>query len=100
MEEIARVETTISQLRESHWEKQRPLKVAQTRLANRLEKKRKIAECTTVVYGQLDLTRKSQLRSWRLVVILGAKRRLFAQAVHFRKTTYISAFPGRSLNLL
>ena len=35
MEEISSLETIIEQLRLTHWEKQRPLKVAQTRLANR-----------------------------------------------------------------
>ena len=35
VDEIAHTEGTISQLRETHWEKQRPLKVAQTRLSNR-----------------------------------------------------------------
>ena len=35
VDEIAHTEATISQLRETHWEKQRPLKVAQTRLSNR-----------------------------------------------------------------
>lgn len=35
VEEIAGMETAIAGLKEAHWEKQRPLKVAQTRLANR-----------------------------------------------------------------
>ena len=35
VEEITTLETTIEQLKLTHWEKQRPLQVAQTRLANR-----------------------------------------------------------------
>ena len=35
VEEITGLESTISNLKEAHWEEQRPLKVAQTRLANR-----------------------------------------------------------------
>ena len=35
VDEIAHTEATISQLKDTHWEKQRPLKVAQTRLSNR-----------------------------------------------------------------
>ena len=35
VEEITTVETTLGSLQEAHWEKQKPLKVAQTRLSNR-----------------------------------------------------------------
>ncbi len=35
VEEIATLESVIASLKETHWEKQKPLKVAQTRLGNR-----------------------------------------------------------------
>ena len=35
VEEITTLETSIAALKETHWEKQKPLKVAQTRLSNR-----------------------------------------------------------------
>jgi len=38
VEEITCVESTIEQLKQTHWEKQKPLKVAQTRLSNRQQR--------------------------------------------------------------